>query len=326
MKLLSVEYRRLVEIFRWAARVAAPAGALALTGCPPCPSAVDEIYLLRDPDAATQALIDACRDGTPPDCTPLCEKVAGSQYAPFEHCELHADSNGYVVVHVGWQPSCPGGRRPARMLRDDAPPAGSAAGRWFADLHQLEAASVSAFQFLHDELTAAGAPAGLRRAARAAQRDERRHAALVAALARRHGGAPRAPRVQPTPPRALSAMAEENAVEGCVREAFGALVAAVQAGASRDPVVRAAMRGIARDEARHAALALAVDAWVRTRLPPAARQRIDAARAAAIDDLLTRTETDGGDRWSPELGAVVGLPDPATSRALVAALRGSLWA
>jgi hypothetical protein len=325
VKLLTVEHRRLVEIFRRAALVVAPATSLALSGCGPCPP-VDQIYLLRDPDAETQALIDACRDATAPDCTPLCEKLVGPQHDAFAHCELHADSDGYAVVHVGWQPVCPGGRRPARMALGDAPPVASAAGRWFAGLHQLEAASVSAFRFLHDELTAAGAPEELRRAARAAARDERRHAALVAALARRYGGAPRRPTVTPTPPRPLSAMAEENAVEGCVREAFGALLACVQAGTSRDPVVRAAMRAIARDEARHAALALAVDGWVRTRLTPAARRRIDAAREAAIDELLRETTANADDSRSPELSEIVGLPDPTASYGLLTALRGSLWA
>ena len=226
-----------------------------------------EIYLLRDPDAETQALIDACRGGaTPDDCTPLCQKVAGPlQYGVFAHCELHADSNGYAVVHLGWNPVCPGGRRPAGMVLHDALPAASEAGRWFAGTSPAGGGLRPAFRILHDELTGAEAPESLRRAARAAARDERRHAALTAALARRHGGAPRAAQVEPTPPRPLSEMAEENAVEGCVREAYGALLAYVQASASRDPVVRAAMRRIALDEARHAALALAVDAWVRTR-------------------------------------------------------------
>src|SRR4029077_4358596 len=116
MKLLSVEYRRLVEIFRRAALVVAPATSMALSGCGPC-DPIDQIYLLRDPDAETQALIDACRGGTADDCTPLCLKVAGGlQYGTFDHCELHADSNGYAVVHLGWKPVCPGGRRPAGMV------------------------------------------------------------------------------------------------------------------------------------------------------------------------------------------------------------------
>ena len=92
---------------------------LALTlaaGCCPGPHFVDEVYLIRNPDAETQALIDACRDPALPDCVPLCEKVTGNApvrvtsnpAATFDHCELHNDKDGYVQVHVGyhWQLAC----------------------------------------------------------------------------------------------------------------------------------------------------------------------------------------------------------------------------
>jgi len=53
---------------------------------------------------------------------------------------------------------------------------------------------------------------------------------------------------------ALVDVALENAVEGCVRETYGALIATRQAEAASDPVVRRAMRKIAADETAHAAL------------------------------------------------------------------------
>ena len=52
--------------------------------------------------------------------------------------------------------------------------------------------------------------------------------------------------------RELEAIAIENAVEGCVRESFGALLATWQAKTAGDARVRAAMKRIARDETRHA--------------------------------------------------------------------------
>jgi len=53
-------------------------------------------------------------------------------------------------------------------------------------------------------------------------------------------------------------MAADNAFEGCVREAYGALEA--------DPEVRRAFQTIAREEAQHALLSFEMDAWARTRL------------------------------------------------------------
>jgi hypothetical protein len=234
---------------------------------------------------------------------------------------MHEDSEGYVVVHVGWQPGCPGGRRPRGFRPRRVDPTRSTLAAWFAGLHQLEAASVPAFETLRRELARAGAPASLRRAAASAARDEIRHARLTAALARRYGGHPRSPSVAATPRRSLAAMAEENAIEGCVREAYGAALVCVQARSAGDPVVRDVMQVIARDEARHAALAFAVDAWVRPQLSRAARRRIDGARDAAVDQL----DAHAGRDWTPALGTLAGLPDRTSSRALLAGLRETLW-
>ena len=91
--------------FRWLRRavvLAAPLGALALAACCPNPSAVDEVFLIRDPGPTLQPLIDLCRDQTQPDCVPLCRKVTGQASVYFDHCELHPDHDGYVQVHVGY--------------------------------------------------------------------------------------------------------------------------------------------------------------------------------------------------------------------------------
>jgi len=76
--------------------------SLAVAGCCPGPSTIDELFLIRDPDAETQALIDACRDPVHPDCGPLCAKVARFPGPSFQHCELHPDHDGYIQVHVGY--------------------------------------------------------------------------------------------------------------------------------------------------------------------------------------------------------------------------------
>ncbi len=319
---LPLNHERLVVLLRRAALIAAPAVSLGLSACGPCAGAADDIFLLRNPDAETQALIEACRAPVNPNCTPLCTKVSGQGF--FEHCELHADRDGYVQVHVGNAAHCPGGRRPRRLTLYEAttPVADFAVvGTFFARQFQLEAASVPAFQVLREELTDFGAPAALRHAATAAARDEVRHARALSMLARRYGVQARAPRVGVAPPRELGDFAVHNAIEGCVRETYGAVLALVQARASQDPTVRAAMQRIATDEIRHAGLAFSIDAWASKRLSLTARARIAAARAASIDEL----EGQSRDGWTPALGAAAGLPDPGIARSLLAELRETVW-
>jgi hypothetical protein len=97
------------------------------------------------------------------------------------------------------------------------------------------------------------------------------------------------PAVEVTLPeqRSLEAIAIENAAEGCVRETWGAVIALWQTNTAADPEVRAVFAQIAKDEARHAALAWAVDEWVRPLLDDDARARVDAAREAAAQELFS---------------------------------------
>ena len=66
-------------------------------------------------------------------------------------------------------------------------------------------------------------------------------------------------------------IALENAVEGCVREGYAAIVAALQARRAPAPAFRTTMAAIADDEAAHAQLAWDVDAWLRPHLRRMAR-------------------------------------------------------
>jgi hypothetical protein len=113
----------------------------------------------------------------------------------------------------------------------------------------------------------------------------------------------------------LESLAVENAVEGCVRESMGAVIAAHQATHARDRAVARAMRRIAADEARHAALAWAIDAWIATRLTPGARERVRAAKRAAVAEL----QRDAAHPVSPEVVAVAGLPPAGRHARLVEA-------
>jgi hypothetical protein len=123
--------------------------------------------------------------------------------------------------------------------------------------------------------------------------------------------------------RALVEMAIENAVEGCVRETFGALVATYQAETAADPNLRAAMGKIAADETTHAGLAWRVAAWIDQRLTAAERARVAEARREAIEALQREAAVAS---LSREVRRFTGFPDPATAETLVARMRGALWA
>jgi hypothetical protein len=232
-------------------------------------------------------------------------------------------SCGVVTVHgarmLRCSPDCTG-RRPPGLL-PSLVAARPALGAYFAEMAQLEAASIEAFRLLRDELAHHRAPRGLVRAAERAIRDEIRHTRLTLALARRHGGEFRPPVVTKVPLRSLEAIAMDNAVEGCVRETFGALVATYQSRAAMDPSIRAVMKRIARDETRHAALAHDIDRWVRGRLDRATRARVEAARWAATEALLaSEDEPSFADRRT------LGLPTRTEAQHLLHAMTTALAA
>jgi len=197
--------------------------------------------------------------------------------------------------------SCAVGRRPEGFV-DATPECGSETGDWFARVAALEAASIDAFKTLRAELRAHGAPRRLRDSALRAERDEVRHARTMAAIARRFGGAPTKPRIVQKGIRSLEAIAIENAVEGCVRETFGALVATVQAERARDRRVRSAMKKIANDETRHAALSWSLARWLDSKLDAKARKRVAAARARAVASLRAELHVEPSDSLREHTG------------------------
>lgn len=211
------------------------------------------------------------------------------------------------------------GRRPTGAVCSRRAAVADPELRWLLAAAELEAASVPAFEELAAELARHGAPEELRAGAWRAADDERRHAARASALVRRRGHEPGAPEVGPAPAGDLEALARHNAVEGCVRETWGALLAAFQARNATAEDVRAAQVEIAGDERAHAELAWQIDAWARTRLSAAAQARVDAARRAAARALAREAGTLG-------VGlAALGLPNATQARALLRGLQSALW-
>ena len=207
------------------------------------------------------------------------------------------------------------GRTPSGLLAQRSL-ATSPLARWLADGAHLEAASVPAFDELAAELHSFGAPDQFVRAATRSAHEERRHARMLGRLAQRLGAEVAPVRRSETALRGPDEVAHDNAVEGCVREAYGALAAAHQAENATSHAVRRAYRSIARDEARYALLSFAVNDWLTPRLSIAARRRTEEARREGLAEFAKGLEHE------PEATThtVLGLPDATRSMDVLALL------
>lgn len=246
-------------------------------------------------------------------CGYFCADFYFSCHATPASCLDGSLSSGPLTVDCV---TCPGavGRRPVGLEPEHRTGPPGELGDYFARLAHLEEASVRAFYDLRSELVEQGAPEELVAQALRAARDEVRHARAMDRLARRFGGSPPNARVRKREPRSLEAMARDNAAEGCIREAYGALLASWQAAHARDPEVAAEMARIAEDETRHAALSWAIARWVEPRLDERARAQLALLRRAAIDELRREVAS------LPEaVSRVAGFPSDTAQRSLIAA-------
>jgi hypothetical protein len=241
------------------------------------------------PGSATEGcFLTIAQCGTLCNQVPTLQRVCAISECLAVDASTIPEAGPYTLNCATALPGCqPGvGRRPSGLARARVKRQRDAVGTTLAEMAHLEAASVHAFRRLEAELTALGAPGSLVATARRSARDEVRHARVTSQLARRRGCAPSRVVVSPAPQRrSLDDFAVENAVEGCVRESFGALVATHQAEHARDPGVKRAMRTIARDETRHAALAWAVARWLAPQLDARGRARVRRSIARAVESL-----------------------------------------
>lgn len=140
-----------------------------------------------------------------------------------------------------------------------------AAADW-AQVAQLEHASVASFARFTLQLLAVGAPPQLVEASLRAGLDEVAHARATFRLASRYAGAPVGPGPLPLHgpvlgDLSLAALAAATVTEGCVNETIGALEAAEAAAGCEDAEVRDVLNRIAEEEARHGELAWAFVRW-----------------------------------------------------------------
>lgn len=211
------------------------------------------------------------------------------------------------------------GRRPCGLV--DSPETQSETlATYFTECARLEAASVVAFEELAASLADLGAPRDLIDRCLVASRQEIQHERATFELARRFGASDRLP-IERSGARtnALFDLARENAVEGIVRETFGAAVAAFQASYARDERTRRELAMIARDECEHAELATSIAAFFDARLGESERECIRKARDAAIAEL------DATFHPPAELCELAGLPNPAEARKIVDELSVRVW-
>lgn len=263
----------------------------------------------------------------------VCRSLCGSPLCFPAVLQGDSGVESEVVVCNNWvEGSCsdtgvfrmPSGRRAALLPR-----AGDLAAALDA-LADAEAASVGDFVELAGDLARAGAPRTLVRRARAAAQDEMAHARAMRGLARRAGARRGRPRVASRHDRAapvharrcrsLAALALENAVVGCVGETLGALLALHQAEHAPDAETRRVLGTIARDETRHAALALAVHTWLLPRLSVGERERVVTAARRALAALAASPPPAAA---SPIVVAL-GLPPPRLHAALTRVLAQAL--
>lgn len=252
-------------------------------------------------------------------CDSICASVDGGQHwgCGMPSCTEGCPPPPAKIYSVTCY-TCIGGRRPAGYTVSTS--VGSVRG-WFEQIADLEAASITAFAHLGEDLLALNAPVALLRAIDRAKADEVSHASTMRTFAEAAGGTAKPAKLQVRAPKSRVAIAIENVVEGCVRETFGALVADWQSRHAEHPGLRLAMRKIARDERNHAALSWTIDAWLDETLTATERDEVRAAAFCAVQT-LRREAYFAFDR---ETERALGLPNRLETDALIDSLESELW-
>lgn len=246
--------------------------------------------------------------------------ITGSDASLPRNCPPPTDDPSQrYFIRVSPQPCGPAGRRPYQH----APrPHRAATDSLIAMLAALEHESIAAFTEMALYLSRHNAPRSLTDRLLTAARDESRHTVAMLHLANHlENTTPSLPEVSIAEPESLLAFAKHNAREGCVRETYGAVLAAYQSQRASDAVVRATFATIAPEEAQHAQLSWDVAAFVDTLLTEQERtevaQTITEASAELADSLAIPPPYECRD--------ALGLPAADVALSMYHQLRDALW-
>lgn len=259
-------------------------------------------------------------------CTTLCSEYADMfGVSTLEHVDACTLEEATASANTGErdvtctytvtpQSKCDGRMHASVLPRTDHESSGHALGAWLADIAWHEAASVGAFRRLARELEAHHAPSNLVGRALQAARDEIRHARTFRRLAADLGACTVPVQFGPVSTRSLREIGVENAVEGCVRETWGALLALYQAEHAHEPY-RSVFREVAADETAHAQWSWDLDDWLRFAMSARDYSEVVSARRLALHEVAIGTRTP---RSTPRC---LGLPAAEVAACLVDGLR-----
>ena len=306
---------------RMAILIAATLAACVEDDSGPCPDNFEKPFTLaEDLDESTiQDLLAEANQADPAKlgCAAVCESMYYRQDIEERGHFISADTCALTIANYptgdpaaivgqvscegkGTSYVCVGGRRPIGHI--DRPLTDPGLPTFIAQSAHLEAASVLAFRELAQRLQRWGAPAALVARCRTAATEEAVHAELLGDLAREAGANVESVTHRELPVD-LARAALDNAVEGCVLEAWSAVVCAVAARRADTPTLRRVYARLAADETSHAQLAWDLHTWFLSQVSPEQRVSILAAQQRAIADLPACIHAQ-----QPSAPAALGLP------------------
>ena len=253
---------------------------------------LDSITSILD-ETTFSGYLDAEGQLTEESCASLCTEQAGVYYDYLCSCDYTgSDVDGNHPVTCEYTVCAVEGRGHADIAKLTEATGHSELARYFVRAYHAEASSVGAFLQLRAELVLHNVPISLQRRCLKAAVEEVHHARMMAKLAGDEGcDLPSLDFGKPTQ-RSLFELTLDNAVEGCIFEAFSALKAQYQTRHATDSRVRAAMKVIARDETEHAQLAWDLHNHLMDRLTEAERKDIRIAQRDALQQILQQATLD----------------------------------
>lgn len=244
-------------------------------------------------DSTFAGYLDESGQLTEESCSNLCTEQAGVYYDYLCSCDYTGpDGGGSHPVTCEYTVCAVEGRGHAEIAKLTEATGHSELARYFVRAYHAEASSVGAFLQLRAELMHHGVPLEYQQRCLKAAEEEVHHARMMAKLAGDEGCELPELNFGEFTQRSLFELTMDNAVEGCIFEAFSALKAQYQAVHATDARIVAAMKVIARDETEHAQLAWDIHHYLMGRLTETERTHVRQAQANALKNVLNQAEMD----------------------------------